>query len=738
MALNLTRRNFLKTASIAAASIPLAKVTARAETGLKKSPPVPKGSHRDTQTVTGGVCEICFWRCQLVGKLRDNRLVKLEGNPKSIDNGQAVCARGNAGIRLLYDPDRLKYPMKNIGERGAPKWQRISWEEALDICAEKFSGIIEKYGAQGISMFPHGASAKYPQHFFEYTIGTPNISMASFFQCRGARDVSYLATLEMTPGEHVDMANAKVIFMTGSHLGENIHLSHMKRYVRGLEQGAKLIVIDPRYSATAAKSDIWVKIKPSTDTAMLLAIMNYIIENEKYDKEFIAERGEGFDEFTEHVKEWTLEKAAKVCDIPAAQIKQVADMLADNAPNVSIHPGRFASWHGTDFQRGRAMACLTGLLGAIGVPGGLVKPKMPRGLKRKKWPVVEHEIEAINIREELDVYPFSPPGTPTDLIRNAAIYGDPYPIKGCVIWGQNLIQTIPNQPKTIAMLKAMDFVMCTDLIPTDITMYADILLPGSTYLEQYNEIKRGTQWDFADKHQQYIAPRMPLVDPLFEAKDSVWITNELAKRMGFAEYAPVKDQVEYANKFMEGAGVTIEQIRKKDGIHLQPGEDPYGVPEDLIIHFFSYDLEDYGFPAMATYIPVEKPPSGYMRLLSGRTPVHTFNRTLNNPWLVHELPENPIWVNDKVAARLDLEDGQRVKCINQDGEESRSTTTVKVTPGIREDSVFLAHGYGSKSPALSVGHHRGVDGQELITRVVVDQESGCHGMRNNFIRLVKV
>ncbi len=738
MALNLTRRNFLKTASVAAASIPLAKVTAHAATSLKKAPPIPVGSYKDTKTVTGGVCEICFWRCQLIGKVREKRLVKLEGNPKSIDNGAAICARGNAGMRLLYDPDRLKYPLKNIGERGAPKWQRISWDEALDICAEKLNGVIKKYGAQGISMFPHGVSAKYPLHFFQRTVGTPNISEPSFFQCRGVRDMAYFVTLGMFPAEHVDMANAKVIMTIGSHLGENIHVSHMKRYITGLQNGAKLIVIDPRYSATAAKSDIWVKIKPSTDTAMILAIMNYIIENDKYDKEFIAEYGEGFDEFAEHIKEWTLEKAAKVCDVPAVQIKQVADMLAENAPNVSIHPGRFATWYGTDFQRCRAMACLTGLLGAIGVTGGLVRPKMPGGGRKKRWPIVEHEKEAINIRIKKDVHPFSPPGTPTELIRDAAIYGDPYPIKGCVIWGQNLIQTIPNQPKSIAMLKQMDFVMCVDLIPTDITMYADILLPECTYLERYDMIKRGTQWNFADKHQQYIAPRMPLVDPMFESKDGVWITNELAKRMGLAEYIPVKDQIENVNKALEGANVSIEQIRKEDGIHIRPGEDPYGIPDALIINFVSEDLADYDFPAIPTYIPVERPPEGYMRLLFGRSPVHTFNRTLNNSWLVHEMPENPVWINDKVAARLGFQNGDRIKCINQDGVTSRSSSTVKVTPGIREDSVYMVHGYGSKNPEMSVGHHKGIDDQELITKVSIDQESGCTGMRNNFVKLIKI
>ena len=736
MAINLTRRSFLKTASLAAASVPLSKAVAKAETGVVKAPLIPPGSFKDTKTVVGGICEMCFWRCQLVGKVRDGRLVKLEGNPKSIDNGTAICARGNAGIKLLYDPDRLKYPMKNVGKRGAPKWKRISWDEALDECASRLKAVVEKYGPHGLATFPHGASAKYPMHFFEKTVGTPNVSEASFFQCRGIRDAAYVATIGTAPGEHVDMPNAKVIFLLGGHFGENVHVSHLKRYLKGLANGAKLVVVDPRFSASAGKADIWVQIKPGTDTAFLLAVMNYLIQNGKYDKKFVEEHGEGFEEMAKGIRQWTLEKAAAECDVPAAQIKEVAELLAANMPNVSIHPGRHVSWHGNDFQRERALACLTGVLGAYGVKGGFVKPKGPKGFGKVSWPHGEHEGE--NLKEMADKYHFAPPGTPTDLIRDCAISGKPYPIKGCVVWGQNPIQTIPNQPKTIKMLQQMDFVMCVDVMPTDITMFADILLPECCYLERYDYIKKGTQWDFAEEHRQFVSARMPLVEPMFERKDGVWITNEIAKRMGYGDKIPVASQEEMVNKILEPAGLSIEKLKAEDGIHIQPGKDPYGVSEDFTVNFYSEDLEDAGYPPIPTYIPVDQPPAGYMRLLYGRAPVHTFNRSQNNVWLHAAMSENPVWVNDEVAKKLGLKDGDRVMLVNQDGVKSRTSTTVKVTPGIRKDAVYMYHGFGSMNPELSVGYNQGVDDQSLITKLAVDPETGCSGMRNNFVKLVKV
>lgn len=742
MALDLTRRKFLQTASVAAATAAVSGCFANraaAGTPFVRGPFTAPGSFADTKTAVGGVCEMCFWRCQVVGKVRDGKLVKLEGNPKSIDNGAAICARGNAGVKLLYDPDRLKYPMKNVGKRGAPEWKRISWDEALDECATRMKAVMEKYGPHAIAMFPHGASATYPMGFFEKVVGTPNISEASFFQCRGIRDTAYVATLETPPDENVDMANAKAILLLGGHFGENVHVSHVKRYLKGLENGAKLIVVDPRFSASAAKADIWVKIKPGTDTAFLLAMMNHLVKKGKYNQAYVAANGVGFDKFTAGISHASLEWAARTCDVPASQIKQVAELLAANAPNVSIHPGRHVSWHGNDFQRERALACLTGLLGAIGVRGGFVAGKGPKVGKAGGWPKVNAEhAEAHALHTMAKKHPFSPPGTPTDLIREAAVSGKPYPIKAFVAWGQNPIQTVPNEPLTIKMLQQMDFVMVCDIMPTDITMFADILLPESSYLERYDLIKPGTQWDLSGKQQQYIAARMPLVPMTaadHERKDPVWITNELAKRMGFEKHIPVQSQEEKTEKILAGANLSIEQLIKEDGIHIQDGVDPYG--KVLKVNFFSQELVDAGFPGVPTYIPVAEPPKGYARLVYGRAPVHTFNRSQNNAWLVNEMPENPVWLNDESARKMGLKDGDRVRLVNQDGVQSRTTTVVKVTPGIRKDTVYMAHGYGTMNPAMTLGVGKGIDDQSLITKLAVDPETGAHGMRNNFVTFIK-
>lgn len=742
MAFQMTRRSFLQASASAALTTALSGWLvsgAQARSGFVKKPFTAPGSFADTTTVSGSFCEMCFWRCQIVGKLRDGKLVKLEGNPKSIDNGASICARGNAGVKLLYDTDRLKYPMKNVGKRGAPIWKRITWDEALDECAARLQGVIKNNGPQGVAIFPHGCSATYPMHYFEKVVGTPNSSEASFFQCRGPRDMAYINTFGVEAGESVDMPNAKAILLIGTHIGENIHVSHVKQYLKGLENGAKLIVVDPRFSSSAAKADIWVKIKPGTDTAFLLAIMNYLVKKGAYDKAYVQKNGEGFDKFTKAIAHADLEWAAKICDVPAAQIKEVADLLAKNAPHVSIHPGRHVTWYGTDFQRERALACMTALLGTVGVKGGFVKAKGPK-LGKVSWPDINVEhAEEFALHKMAEKHKFSPPGTPTQILRDAALSGKPYPIKACIAWGQNIVQTLPGQQDTIKMLQQMDFVMVVDIMPTDITMYADILLPELSYLERYDYfVKTGVQWNFNDKHQQYVAPRTPLVSQVsadHQRKNSVWITNELAKRLGHAQHIPADSAEALLDKVLAGGNISLAQIMKEDGIHLQPGKDPYGAVYP--VKFFNEDLAEGGYPGSPNYTPVPEPPKGFARLVYGRVPFHTFNRSQNNVWLNAEAAENPIWLNQETAQKLGLKDGDRISLVTQDGTVSATSSILKVTQGIRKDTIFTAHGYGSRNPALTNGVKKGIDGQALIKNPAVDPETGAHGMRTSFVRIMK-
>ncbi len=224
---------------------------------------------------------------------------------------------------------------------------------------------------------------------------------------------------------------------------------------------------------------------------------------------------------------------------------------------------------------------------------------------------------------------------------------------------------------------------------------------------------------------------------MFERKDQVFITNEIAKRMGYEKDIPVKSTKELVEKSLKVANLTLDQLKKEDGIHIRDGKNPYTMPDDFEVLFYNEDIEDAGFPGIPTYIAVDSPPAGYARLLYGRAPVHTFNRTQNNVWLNQAMPKNPVWLHDELAAAMGLKDGDEVGFVNQDGVKSTTKTILKTTPGIRKDSIYMVHGYGSANPLMSVGAKAGVDDTSLISKIAIDPETGAHGMRNNFVKFIK-
>ena len=206
--------------------------------------------------------------------------------------------------------------------------------------------------------------------------GTPNSAEPAFAQCRGPRDIGYQLTFgrPVNSPEPVDLEESKCIVLIGSHIGENVFTSQVTAFAEGLAKGAKLIVVDPRFSTAASKANYWLPIKPGTDTALLLAWMNVLITEKLYDKEFLDQYATGFKELEAHVQSFTPEWAAPITDLPAAQIRETAHLMAEAKPAVAIHPGRHVTWYGNDTQRARAMAILTAVLGAYGRKGSIFLP----------------------------------------------------------------------------------------------------------------------------------------------------------------------------------------------------------------------------------------------------------------------------------------------------------------------------------------------------------------------------
>ena len=728
-----SRRRFLGTAAAAGASA--AATTAPA---VSAHPPGWHGGERVLKVATH--CEMCFWRCGVLASVSEGKVVRLEGNPDHPLTQGRLCARGNAGTGLLYDPDRLKFPLLRTGKRGEGQFKRATWDEALDFLALKLDAIKKEHGPEAVAFFPHGIGSRFFGTLMK-AYGTPNSAEPSFAQCRGPRDVGYSLTFGQGLGspEPVDLEESKLIVLIGSHLGENVFTSQITAFATGLSRGAKLIAVDPRFSTAAAKADWWLPIRPGTDIALLLAWMNVLIAERLYDQPYVAKNAQGFEQLAAHVRDFTPEWAETITELPAAQIRETARAMGQAKPAVVVHPGRHVTWYGDDTQRARAMAILTALLGSWGRKGGifLPTPLAPGGIELPDFPESERgRADGAGGRfplasEELGV---------TNGLVDATLSGDPYPIKAWIVYGQNVIESIPQPKRTLEAIEKLDLMVVVDVLPVDQIDYADVVLPEATYLERYD-----SPLFVGSAKRPFVAIRQPVIEPLYESKPGWWIAKQLAKRLGLEGFFPWDTPDQHLAALVEPLGINTLELHNRGAIAFpgrpyiedrSPDDEPLFNTTSGKIQLFSKELKDLGADPLPRYTNVTDPPKGFLRLIYGRAPVHSFARTENNEALHALMPENEAWIHTKTAAELQVHDGDRVPFENDEGARSLPVR-VKVTEGIRRDCVYLVHGFGQRSKGLRRASGKGASDTSLMSRVKVDPLMGGTGMRVNFVRPVK-
>ncbi len=734
MTSRISRRSFLGTA--AGAGIAATALPARARP--RPRPPGWRATERVEEVAT--TCEMCFWRCGVIASVVDGKVVRVEGNPEHPQNLGRLCARGNAGTGLLDDPDRLKTPLLRTGQRGDGQFKPVTWDEALDFLAGKLLKIRKEHGAESVAFFPHGNGARFFGTLMR-AYGTPNSAEPSFAQCRGPREVGYSLTFGQGLGspEPVDLEESKLIVLIGSHLGENVFTSQINAFATALSRGAKLITVDPRFSTAASKSDWWLPIRPGTDIALLLAWINVLIAEGLYDSDYIATYATGFSELAAHASAFTPEWAAPITDIAAETIRETARAMGQAKPAVAVHPGRHVTWYGDDTQRARAMAILTALLGSWGRKGGIFLPTpVERGsFELPEFPEPQRErADGAGSRfplaiEELGV---------TNGLIDATLSGDPYPIKGWIVYGQNMLESIPQPARTVEAMKKLDLMVVVDVLPVDQIRYADLVLPEATYLERYDP-----PTIVESAKQPFIALRSPACEPMYESKPGWWIAKELAKRLDLAAYFPWQSPEEHLRTIIAPMQIDANRLLTCGAVSL-PGK-PYlddRAPEERTfetasgkIELFSQELADNGADPLPRYTEHAEPPDGFVRLIYGRAPMHSFARTQNNATLHGLMPENEVWLHPAAARARGVTSGERVVLENSDGVRS-DPVRVLVTEGIRSDCAYLVHGFGQKTKALRRAGGCGASDNGLMTRVSVDPLTGGTGMRVNFVRAVKV
>jgi thiosulfate reductase / polysulfide reductase chain A len=375
----LTRRRFLKTSASSVGALVFLDRTFWSLTASMARLGVPPPWFKGQVKTTYNYCDICPWRCGIVVKSVGNRVYKIDGNPKDPKSRGMLCARGQAGVSFNYDPDRLKQPMIRTGERGEGKFKNVTWEEALDYSAQKMKTIKDKYGPESVAFFGHTSGDFWFTDYLSQSFGSVNSAKPSVTMCTAPREEASIITTGRSIGNHepVDWDKTRCVVLIGTHIGEDARNTMMQDLANARANGAKLIVVDPRYSSAAMKADYWLPIKPGTDTALLLAWMNVLVSEKLYDIAFVQKWTQGFDKLVEHIKAYTPEWAAGICDLPAEKIRASAREMGRNLPRAVILPGRHVVWYGNDTQRMRAVYIVNALLGAYGRPGGMYFNKTP-------------------------------------------------------------------------------------------------------------------------------------------------------------------------------------------------------------------------------------------------------------------------------------------------------------------------------------------------------------------------
>ncbi len=648
-------------------------------------------------------CIMCINSCGINAYVKDGKLVKVEGMKEHPVTEGVICPRGEALPDYVYSPDRLQHPMKKVDG----KWQIISWDEALGTIADKLAQIKEKYGAKALAVYSG-------------SIGTENIELAGFAQrFRGVYGTPNLLSVEgncfrsrimarqMTFGGYPieEPWNSKCVIVWGQNMDSSRTTMGAKVY-KALNNGTiqHLIVIDPK-RIPMAKRGIYIQIRPGTDCALMLAMMNVIIAEGLYDKGFIKKYTIGFDKLVEHVKQYPPEKVAEITWVPADDIRKIARIFATNKP-ASIVPGTCSmDQHINGFQNNRALALLQIITGNIDIPGGWVNlPFIRLGDLR-----VTEISEPIGAEEHPLFRRFwgrtSPYGQQM-LFADAVLDGKPYPIKAMIVNGGNPAVTLPDSKRIKKAMKKLEFMAVSDLFMTETAELADIVLPAASFLE-----KSGVGYVYGvTTCIPYALLRKKVIEPVGESWPDWKIWTELARRMGYGEYFPWNTEEEVVDFFLKPSGLTREKLEKEhpEGMYYaektyKPGN--YKTPSGKI-EIYSETLKENGYDPLPVYVEPSKSPVSSPKLAKkyplilttgSRIPQYTHTQFRNVPSLRRAAPEPVAEVHPDTAGKYGIADGDMMTVATINGQISlRVATTDDLAPGI----VSVPHGWSEANANL--------------------------------------
>ena len=724
--MTMTRRNWLRLAGGTGAGVAAGgKLFGSFENYFQPAGPATAGE----QTLVTA-CGICSPACAIQATVKDGAIRFLQGLPGDLSGRGHLCGKGTSGAQFAYDPDRLKYPMKRTNpEKGLdvdPGWVRITWQEALDTIAAKFKSAKDQYGAESLLFITGGAPDIWAR--FMNSIGVVN-RVDHLDECFLSDRIVQKYT---TGGKSWcnDFEHSKYIILFGWDILAKTKLTYSQGIVDSKDNGAKIVCFNPQYTATARFSDEWYPIKPGTDLAVALAMINVIVSEDLYNKDFV-ENFTNFQEFEgkirEHFQQYTPEWAERESEVPAEAIRRIAREFATAGPGiVPAHKKTLCANYQNGTQLVHAISILNILAGTIDRPGGryfartvsipgvdavypppAYPPKTGRRVDGKdKLPFVLEDGSGL----------FS---TTADGMLNK------YPgmIKACMFNAYTVLG-FPNPPRMFEALAAVPFVAVMETLPTDTVSFADIVLPSSTYLESNDLLAR----DYKALYPQVVA-RQALIPAMFETKSIGYVALELGKRLAPDYFKqPSGDWIDL-NKLLDektkraGLGETFAEFKQK-GIFTK--EQPFtprtafAVPgttkcQIYVPQFAAKDADALPVWRTKRELPSPEYPFYYLTFIPA---VHRRNSTQNNAILHEMFPANAAIVNPALAGKLGIKEGQTIRIRSRVG---AIELPAHLSETLRPDGVMVAHGFGHRSRLLKTAGGWGVRDGDVIPDQSVDE-----------------
>ena len=537
------RRDFLKLAGVTSAGL----LGSGALRPIKALAQQPVSGPYDGGSWIATCCAMCGGQTGVLCQVVDDRVVQIKPNshnPNGFSNisedffanaakeGAVMCPKGNAGIMALYDADRVRQPLRRTNPKKGigvdPHWKVISWEEAYTEIVGRLKALRDAGEAHKLLWFSEDHSFTHPQDDFCKLFGTPNYSMHS-----NLCDTSRKASFKILMGDErplIDALNSKYMLIFGWNPLSATKWSHLPRiFTRGIERGARLVVVDPNLSYTASKAHEWVPIRSGTDGALALAMAHVILREGLQDQAFIDEWVTGFDQFKAYVKDKTPQWAQDITTVPAERIERLATEFA------TTKPGLVDVWSGAHHTNGVyaswAIGALAVITGNIEKPGTLV---LPNNKGNKHIEVEPDETGKTTLKQPRldggkDKWPyFHKSGVYTEIINRLVDGKGPYQPKMAMIVFQNPLMAVVGTRNTEEALKKLEFITVVDTMLSETAQFADIVIPGTTYLERYDLNTHWVTWPV-------VGLRQPVVKPLFGQPAEYEFVCELGRRLGLKE-----------------------------------------------------------------------------------------------------------------------------------------------------------------------------------------------------------